>query len=95
MLMLHFLQLVCRYAGLECEQVFGLYTVSFIEDLTPAVFAGCLCPKESQVICWKEEIMVFFRAGKQEIWALLVFGNCLLLKSKFGCSEDVGQVMLQ
>ena len=93
--MFHFLQLVGGYAGLESEQVFGVNTVSLIEDLTPAVFAGCLCSEEGQVLCWKEEVVVVCATREKEIRPFLIFCNSLLIETEFGCCENVGQMMLQ
>lgn len=75
--MLHFPQLVFGYALLQGEQIFGFYSVRFIQYLPPTVFAGGLRPKKNQFVCWKQQIMVSFLIRKQKVRLFIVLRNSL------------------
>ena len=80
--MFHLLKLVGGNARLKREQILGIDSVRLIQNLAPAVFAGCLGAKESQTVCREKKIVILSSAREKKIRTFLILRYRLFLKTK-------------
>ena len=70
----HFIKLLRRYTLLKCEQVFIFNTVCLINNLTPPIFAGCLCTKEHQFFLRIANVMISSYTREYEVRLFVPLG---------------------